>query len=103
MFYGDDFTMGYLGTDYQPITFSTEDIPGLDRQLQTLADSGDPEAQHELGKQLWYGLGRRKDTAVGFAYVKRAAHQGDTRAQLTLAEFYFYEPPSKGNYALALM
>ncbi|MEP4038682.1 WG repeat-containing protein [Pseudophaeobacter sp.] len=103
VYFGDDFTMGYLGKDYQPITFNAEDIPGLNSQLQTRADGGDPEAQLELGSLLWHGVGHRKDVAEGLAYLKMAAHQGYPPAQKALADFYFMESPSKANWALALM
>ncbi len=103
VYYGDDFIMGYLGKDYQPITFKVEDIAGLNTLLQALADSSDPEAQLELGFLLWHGVGHRKDVAEGLAYLKMAAHQGYPPAQKALADFYFMESPSKANWALALM
>lgn len=58
------------------------------RIIRLLAESGNPRAQHYLGKMLSAGQGVEKDHATAFEWYSRSAEQGFAEAQFSLGLAY---------------
>lgn len=63
-------------------------------QLEEAAEGGDAEAQYELGRRLFYGIGIEKDRAAAAYWFNEASERGHSDAQFHLAEFCFF--PGEG-------
>jgi TPR repeat protein len=61
------------------------------RELRTLAELGDPAAQHILARMYFSGQGVPRDAQQGLGWERKAAERGDAQAQLDLAMRYHYE------------
>ena len=57
-------------------------------QLEAAAERGDPEAEFTLGKAYDSGKGVPRDPKKAFEYYRRAAEQGNAKAQNNLAALY---------------
>ncbi len=64
--------------------FARGDNAAALRELQPLAQKGDPKAQFMLGVMHETGAGLRKDEAAAAQWYRRAAEQGEPSAQLNL-------------------
>lgn len=63
----------------------TEDF----RQMLTLAENGDTEAQCQVGLMLDQGLIVKRDPGEAFKWLVKAAQQGHPGAQRAVADFYY--------------
>ena len=73
-----------------------------DKTLVEDAENGDVEAQIELGqayimRYLTHPAGTPEDRTKGFAWLEKAAMQGDDLAALFLGQWYFELPEEKGD------
>lgn len=57
-------------------------------ELRAAAESGDADAQYELGFCYMSGLGVEEDAAQAAAWYGKAAEQGNAHAQCSLGNFY---------------
>lgn len=64
--------------------FARGDHAGALRELQPLAQKGDPKAQFMLGVMHETGAGLRQDAAAAAQWYRRAAEQGEPSAQFNL-------------------
>lgn len=58
------------------------------QELQKLADTGDAEAQFQLGKTFWHGTGIKRDQAKALEYYRRAAQANHPEALAGLGAAY---------------
>jgi uncharacterized protein len=58
------------------------------RELQPLAEAGDPGAQHTLARMLFAGQGVPRDAVAAMSWERKAAELGSAEAQLGLAIRY---------------
>ena len=58
------------------------------RELLPLAENGDAGAQHYLGVMYANGLGVQKNYPLAASWFKKAAQQGNPKAQHSLALMY---------------
>ncbi len=58
-------------------------------ELTELAESGNPEAQNELGRRTGLGEGIEVDSTASAMWYEKAANQGMAMAQANLAYMYF--------------
>ena len=83
------------GHDARPKKEAAEDAaPNIQSALEEAAEGGDPEAQFELGRRLFYGNGVEKDRYAAAYWFHEAAQRGHADAQFHLAEFCFF--PGEG-------
>ena len=76
------------GHDARPKKEAAEDAaPNIQSALEEAAEGGDPEAQFELGRRLFYGNGVEKDRYAAAYWFHEAAQRGHADAQFHLAEF----------------
>ena len=57
-------------------------------QFQTLAKSGDADAQTMLGEMYLDGIGTKQDTQKAYYWIQKAANNGDKEAQYLLGFMY---------------
>ena len=57
-------------------------------ELQELANQGDAESQHQLGKMYYEGKAVAKDYDKAFEWTQKAANQGLAEAQYQLGKLY---------------
>jgi uncharacterized protein len=60
------------------------------RELRSLAELGDPAAQHVLARMYFAGQGLPADAAQGLQWERKAAERGEPKAQLDLGLRYQY-------------
>src|SRR5258708_34628495 len=60
------------------------------RELRSLAELGDPVAQHVLARMYFAGQGVPQDARQGVAWEGKAAEHGEKQAQLALGTRYQY-------------
>ena len=58
------------------------------KQFQTLAKSGDVDAQTMLGEMYLDGIGTAQDTKKAYYWIQKAANKGDKEAQYLLGFMY---------------
>ena len=63
--------------------------------LLAKAESGDPEAQAELGKMYFNGTGVPKDEVEAVKWYRKAAEQGDSSAQFCLGVVFLHNAELK--------
>jgi TPR repeat protein len=59
-----------------------------DTGLAAVAESGDAEAQFQLGLRYFTGKGMKQDTSTGMKWLGKAAAQGHGRAMLVIGSIY---------------
>jgi hypothetical protein len=74
--------------------FGAGDYASAAREVQPLAEAGDPEAQHALGYLLYYGQGVPQDRELAVVWLRRSAAQGNPRAQASLERLGYTVPPA---------
>ena len=75
--------------DISPTNFVPAKLSGLDFEKKVkLANSGDSQAQFELGSQYSIGDGVAKDYSKGFYWYEKAAKQGNVYAQHNIGLMY---------------
>jgi hypothetical protein len=72
------------------------------REWQPLAESGNRDAQFNLGLLYENGLGVARDDASALAWYRRAAERGDAGAQYNVGEFYAFGRGVAPNDVLAV-
>ena len=60
------------------------------KELLPVAEEGNPEAQHNLGRLYIFGMGVPKDPAKGLDWYKKAAMQGYAPAEYGLGTLYAF-------------
>ena len=68
------------------------------QQLTARAETGDVEAQYDLGLHYWLGVGVAKYRAEGVRWFRKAAEQGDVGAQYALGVAYWFGDGVPVNY-----
>jgi hypothetical protein len=71
--------------------YDAGDYLAVYRELRSLAELGDPVAQHVLARMYFAGQGVPADTRQGIAWERKAAELGEPSAQLDLGMRYQYE------------
>jgi len=71
------------------------------KELEGLANLGDPRAQYDLAVLYDKGLGVRQSNAEALRWYTRAAEQGDARAQYNLGLMYMNGQGVEPNLVLA--
>ena len=61
----------------------------ISEDLETLANSGDAEAQYRLGKSLYLGLNEEQDYEKAISWFNKSAEQGNIEAIYNLGLCYF--------------
>lgn len=59
--------------------------------LQEKAESGDADAQFQLGDCYFFGLGVKKDMVEGVSWYRKAAEAGQMKAQFNLGGVFMRE------------
>ncbi len=81
--------MVVAGCGLSPVRAQFGDVPVDDLGLRKLAESGDAEAQFQMGLRLLRGVGSPKPDATGAAvWLQKAAKQGHDKAMHVLAALY---------------
>lgn len=78
------------------------DYAGALREWRPLAESGNRDAQFNLGLLYENGLGVARDDAEALAWYRRAAERGDAGAQYNVGEFYAFGRGVAPNSVLAV-
>jgi uncharacterized protein len=82
--------MRYLSAIILLLLVAVAATPAADLNvLMAKANTGDAEAQYQLGKMYSSGEGVERDPDRAFAWFQKAAHQGNTQAMYALAVSYY--------------
>ena len=68
--------------------YKPDDVAAAVRELQPLAEQGNPEAQFNLSSLYYQGLGVPQDYREAVRWMRKAAEQGYLFAQTTLGSLY---------------
>lgn len=71
-----------------PTTCSNSDLPSEESSLRAISESGDADAQFEIGRKYVRGAGITQDNAKASKWHLLAAKNGHTEAQYNLGVFY---------------
>lgn len=85
----DYYRVAIPGVTIKDKRFSKMIFDVCSKELEIMADLGDPDAQYFLGSSLIYGLSCDKNTNEGFEYIRRSADKGNTHSLILLSDCYF--------------
>lgn len=87
--------------DQAAAAFDKGDYATAIRQLQPLADKGEPRSQYAMGVMAENGFGMPKNLTQAAAWYRKAAEQGNTDAQFNLGAMHEHGIGMPVNYAQA--
>lgn len=87
--------------DHAVAAFDKGDYATAIRELQPLAQKGDPRSQYAMGVMAENGFGMPRNPAQAAAWYRKAAEQGNTDAQYNLGAMYEHGVGMAVNYAQA--
>ncbi|HUV65057.1 MAG TPA: tetratricopeptide repeat protein [Sedimentisphaerales bacterium] len=81
--------------------YSRRDYATAFREFKPLAEKGDADAQYNLARMFYSGLGVRSNVGEAVKWWRRAAEQGHVKAQFRLGDIFFHGFGVPKNYGEA--